>query len=209
MKILLLSLTFLLANTGLAPCAWAEKADRTKPWNIEANTMRIDDVKQVTVIDGNVVLTKGTIVIRAERIELREDPDGRQFGTVTGTAAVPAFFRQKAEGKDEFVEGESERIEYDGHADTVKFIGKAQTRRLRGATLADEISGELIVYENLTDTFRVDGGGGKDASGRPIGRFRAMLTPKPEAAVSASKVATPAQAVPALRPSTTLGSAPK
>jgi lipopolysaccharide export system protein LptA len=189
--------------------AYAEKADRAKPMIFEANTMRYDDVKQVTVIDGNVVLTKGSIVMRAGRIELREDPDGYQFGTIAGTPQAPAFFRQKAEGKDEFVEGESDRIEYDGRADTVKFIGKAQTRRLRGATLADEITGELIVYENLTDTFSVDGGSAKDPSGKPIGRFRGMLTPKPEMAVSAPKADVSSQPGPALRPTTKLGSAPK
>jgi lipopolysaccharide export system protein LptA len=209
MKILSLSLIFLLAIVGLAPCAWAEKADRNKPMIFEANTMRYDDVKQVTVIDGNVVLTKGSIVIRATRIELREDPDGYQFGTIAGTPQAPAFFRQKAEGKDEFVEGESERIEYDGRADTVKFIGKAQTRRLRGATLADEITGELIVYENLSDTFTVNGGSVKDPSGKPIGRFRGMLTPKPEAAPSAPKAVASTQAGAVLRPTTALGSVPK
>jgi lipopolysaccharide export system protein LptA len=209
MKILSLLLTFLLANIGLAPCAWAEKADRNKPMIFEANSMRFDDVKQVTVIDGSVVLTKGTIVIRAARIEKRDDPDGFQFVSIVGTSQAPAFFRQKAEGKDEFVEGESERIEYDGRADTVKFIGKAQTRRLRGATLADEITGELIVYENLSDTFSVNGGSAKDASGNSIGRFRGMLTPKPEVAASAPKVTLPHQAGPTLRPTTTLGSAQK
>jgi lipopolysaccharide export system protein LptA len=209
MKILSLSLSIVLAWFGLAPSAQAEKADRNKPMIFEANTMRYDDVKQVTVIDGNVVLTKGTIVMRAGRIELREDPNGYQFGTIAGTPQAPAFFRQKAEGKDEFVEGESERIEYDGRADTVKFIGKAQTRRLRGATLADEITGALIVYENLTDTFSVDGGGATDASGKSIGRFRGMLTPKPEVAASAPKAGMPGQPGPALRPSTALGSAPK
>jgi hypothetical protein len=91
-----LSLFLLLTACAMGLPAFAEKADRAKPMNIEANTMRFDDVKQVTVIDGNVVLTKGTIVIRAEHIELREDPDGYQFGTVTGTPASPAFFRQKA-----------------------------------------------------------------------------------------------------------------
>jgi lipopolysaccharide export system protein LptA len=204
-----LSLFLLLATCAVGLPAYAEKADRGKPMIFEANTMRYDDVKQVTVIDGNVVLTKGTIVIRAGRIELREDPDGYQFGTVTGTPEVPAFFRQKAEGKDEFVEGESERIEYDGRADTVKFINKAKTRRLRGATLADEITGELIVYENLTDTFRVDGSSAKDVSGKPVGRFRGMLTPKPELTVSAPQSGAASQSGPALRPTGTLGSAPK
>jgi lipopolysaccharide export system protein LptA len=209
MKTPFLILPVLIVACAAGISAHAEKADRKKPMVFEASTMRYDDVKQITVIDGNVVLTKGSIVVRAGRIELREDADGYQFGTIFGTPEAPAFFRQKAEGKDEFVEGESERIEYDGRADTVKFIGKAQTRRLRGATLADEIIGELIVYENLSDTFSVNGGSGKDASGKPTGRFRGMLTPKPEAAASAPKGVLPAQTGTALRPATTLGSAPK
>jgi lipopolysaccharide export system protein LptA len=207
MKILPLSLTFLLAAIGLAPSAQAEKADRNKPMVFEADTMRYDDVKQVTLINGNVLLTKGTIVIRAARIEVREDPDGYQFGSILGTPQTPAFFRQKAEGKDEYVEGEGERIEYDGRADTVKFIGKAQTRRLRGAILADEITGAQIVYENLSDSFSVDGG--KDSSGKPSGRFRGMLTPKAESPASAPKAGVPLQSGAALRATGTLGSAPK
>jgi lipopolysaccharide export system protein LptA len=205
------SLFLLLACSLLAPIAHAEKADRNKPMNIEADTLRYDDVKQLSIFSGNVVLTKGTIVIRAAQIDVRQDADGYQFGTITGVADKPAFFRQKREGMDEFIEGESELIEYDGRADVVKFVRKATLRRLRGATLADEITGGLIVYENLTDTFSVDGSTVKGAPSVPGQRVRAMLTPKPESAAaatipSAAGASTPA---PSLRATTTIGSAPK
>ena len=204
-------LILLLASTLLAPAVQAEKADRNKPMNIEADTLRYDDVKQVSVFTGNVVLTKGTIQVRAARIDVRQDPDGYQFGTITGTPDKPAFFRQKREAMDEFMEGESELIEYDGRADIVKFINKAVLRRLRGATLADEISGALIVYENLTDTFSVDGSGAKGVAPAPGARVRAILTPKPD--TSASPAALTAPAVPGtgagLRATTILGGAPK
>ena len=75
--------------------------------------------------------------------------------------------------------------------------------------LADEINGALIVYENLTDTFSVDGTGVKGGAPGQGGRIRAMLTPKAEAKASAPQAVTPAQPGPALRPTTTLGSAPK
>ena len=155
----------------------AEKADRNKPMNIEADSLRYDDLKQVSVFSGRVVLTKGTIQIRGAQIEVRQDPDGFQFGVVTGTPQSLAFFRQKREGLDEFIEGEGETIEYDGKADTVKFIRKAHLRRLRGATLADEITGGVIVYENLTDMFTVDGNASKAATGvvgAPAGRVRVV-----------------------------------
>ena len=206
MKIPFLSLWCAAILAGAAGASLAEKADRNKPMNIEADSLRYDDLKQVSVFSGRVVLTKGTIQIRGAQIEVRQDPDGFQFGVVTGTPQSLAFFRQKREGLDEFIEGEGETIEYDGKADTVKFIRKAHLRRLRGATLADEITGGVIVYENLTDMFTVDGNASKAATGvvgAPAGRVRAMLTPKPETNGAAAPVVPAAT----LRPSTTLGGA--
>ena len=90
--------------------------------NIEADALRYDDLKQTSVFTGNVVLTKGTIVIRGARVDVRQDPEGYQFGVVTAEPGKLAFFRQKREGVDEFIEGEGETIEYDSKADSVKFI---------------------------------------------------------------------------------------
>ena len=185
--------------------AWAEKADRNKPMNIEADALRYDDLNQVSIFTGNVQLNKGSIQIRGQQVEVRQDPAGYQFGRVTGSADKRAFFRQKREGLDEYIEGEGETLEYDGKADTVKFTKKAQLRRYRGTALADEISGGTIVYENLTDMFSVDGSASKGVAGAPSGRVRAMLTPKPDVGAPAAPAVPPASAPsPALRPSTRL-----
>ena len=107
---------------------------------------------------------------------------------------------------DEYIEGEGERIEYDSRADTVKFIRRAVLRRYMGATLADETTGELIVYDNKTDVFTVDSGPQSKTPANPTGRVRALLSPRGK--VPAGGAAAPAPATgpsPALRPSTTLG----
>ena len=180
MKNTLLPLLLWLAGSLAVQSAFAEKADRDKPMNIESDSMRYDDLKQVNVFSGRVILTKGTIQIRGDKIEVRQDPQGYQFGLVTGSAETPAFYRQKRDGVDEFIEGEGLTIDYDGKADVVKFITKAQMRRYRGASLADEVKGNVIVYENLTDIFTVDGGMRGADAGQSGGRVRAMLTPKVE-----------------------------
>lgn len=196
-----LSKLLLCAACALAAAgASAEKADRNKPMNIESDALRYDDLKQVSVFTGRVVLTKGSIVIRGARLDVRQDPEGYQFGVVTAEPGKRAFFRQKREGVDEYIEGEGETIEYDGRADLVKFIMAAEMRRLRGATLADEVSGSLIVYDNNTDVFTVDGGAPKGATGGR-GRVRAMLTPRQD---KATAPAVP-QPGPVLRTTTTLG----
>jgi len=194
----LLLLTSLTLSMGLAR---AEKADRNKPMNVESDALRHDDLKQTSVFTGRVVLTKGTILIRGARIDVRQDAEGYQFGVVVAEPGKLAFFRQKREGVDEFIEGEGETIEYDSRADTVKFISRAQLRRYRGATLNDEMTGAVILYNNTTDVFTIDGAVAK--GGGPAGRVRAMLTPAPDAAAPATDVNK--APTPVLRDSTTLG----
>jgi lipopolysaccharide export system protein LptA len=185
--------------------AFAEKADQAKPMNIEADALRYDDLNQTSVFTGNVVITKGTIIIRGARVNVRQDPEGYQYGVVTAAPGKLAYYKQKREGVDEFIEGEADVIEYDGKADRVKFIKRAELRRLRGATVADEMTGSLITYDNTSDVFTVDGGPGSPAPapGLAGGRIRAILSPR----VSASAPAAPAPAQPRvqLRPSTTIG----
>lgn len=188
--------------TLVTPWVLAEKADRNKPMNVEADALRYDDLKQLSVFTGNVVLTKGTILIRGAKVEVHQDTQGNQFGVVTAAPGKLAFFRQKRDGVDEFIEGEGERIDYDGRADTVKFTTKAQLRRFQGAKLNDEFNAGVIVYNNTTEVFTLDGapGAGSVGStgqpGAPAGRVRAMLTPKTEPA--GSSPATPLRATPEL-----------
>ena len=186
--------------------ATAEKADRNKPMNVEADALRYDDLKQSSVFTGRVVLSKGTIIIRGAQLDVRQDPEGYQFGLVIAEAGKLAFFRQKREGVDEFIEGEGEVIEYDGRADTVKFTKRAQLRRYRGAVLNDEMTGGMILYDNAKDVFTIDGGGARGATGAPGGRVRAMLTPKPDPSITTPAPGSAAQQLaPVLRPSSTLG----
>jgi lipopolysaccharide export system protein LptA len=179
--------------------AWAERADRLQPMNVEADSLRVDDVRQTSVFTGNVVVSKGSIRIRGQQIEVRQDAQGNQFGTVLAGPDRPAFFRQKREGLEEFMEGEAQRIDYDSQADTVRFTGQAVLRRLKGATLHDETRGGVIVYDNRSETFTVDSQA-KPGPENPSGRVRAMLTPN---AVTAPKAPGPS-----LKPSDRLESRP-
>ena len=176
LKSVALSLSVLLVATW-PDAAVAEKADRDKPAHIEADSLSHDDLKQVSIFTGRAVLTKGTLVLRGARIEIREDADGYQHGVVLPEAGKRAFFRQKREGLNEFLEAEGARIDYDGRADKVTILDQAEVRRFRGAVLADQMNGQRIVYENLTDVFSVDGQIPGQASA-PTGRVRATLVPR-------------------------------
>lgn len=199
-----LFLAAVLAVGAVLPAA-AEKADRDKPMNVEADALRYDDLKQTTVFTGNVVITKGTTIIRGAQVDVSQDPEGYQQAVAIAAPGKLAYYRKKRDGVDEYIEGEGERIEYDSRADLVKFIKHAVVRRYKGATLSDETTGGLIVYNNVTDVFTVDGGLQNRSADNPGGRVRAMLSPR-GAAPGAVTAAPPASGpVPVLRPSTTLG----
>lgn len=174
----------------------AEKGDSKKPMSIEADALRYDDLKQISVFSGNVVLTRGSIIIKGARIEVRQDPQGYQFGVVTAEPGQRAYFRQKRDEGDEYIEGESETIEYDGRADVFRLIKDAQLRRLRGAQVADVVSGNIIQYNSLSDVFTVDSGTQQGGE-----RVRATLTPRSEAPPPAAS----RPVAPALRSDDTLG----
>src|SRR5262245_21686867 len=62
--------------------ASAEKADRNKPMEVVADrTGTVDFVSQISRFNGNVVVTQGTMTIHADRVEVRETPDGYKAGT--------------------------------------------------------------------------------------------------------------------------------
>lgn len=179
----LLLITALATATGVAH---AERADRDKPMNIEADALRHDELKQTSVFTGNVVMTKGSIVLRGAQLEVRQDAEGYQHGVITAAAGQRAFFRQKRDtapgAPEEYVEGEGEVIEYDGRKDDVRLVRRGQLRRYTGGKLSDDLMGSVITYNNLTDVFTVDGEKRSNLpSAAPAGsggRVRAILAPK-------------------------------
>ncbi|WP_201494884.1 lipopolysaccharide transport periplasmic protein LptA [Rubrivivax sp. A210] len=174
---------------GAVAPAGAEKADRSKPMVVEADRSGTVDLQRaVLVYAGNVVISQGTLMLRAERIELRETPEGYRAATATGVPGKPALWRQRRDGVDETVEGSADRIELDGQADTLRFIGNSAVRRLRGSVVADEISGGTIVWDNTSEVFRVEGGSATPVN--PTGRVRAILSPRAASAPPAGSPAT-------------------
>lgn len=172
----LLPLMAALLPAVVAGPALAERADRDQPTIIEADRGVFDDLKQVNVVTGRATLTKGTLRITGERMELRQRPDGYRSAVVTAAPGALATFRQRRDptrpGVEEFIEGEAERIEWDERSETVRFVNRALWKRLENGVLRDEISGRLITYDAANSTYRVDGGEGDR------GRVRAVIAPR-------------------------------
>jgi lipopolysaccharide export system protein LptA len=174
-----------------ATAARAEKADRDKPVNIEADRVSVDDVKKVQVFEGNVQLVKGTLIIRAERIVVTQDDDGYQRGVATGTTDVPPRFKQKREGQDDYIEGEGERIEHDAKAEKTEFFNRAWVK-----SGLDEVRGQFISYDARTENYFVTSGpNGTRAKPGSNERVRAVIQPKNKDVATPPSSARPAAAM--------------
>jgi lipopolysaccharide export system protein LptA len=163
------ALAFLLVL--FASAALAEQADSTKPTQIEANKMSADDARRTNIFEGNVVVTRGTLRIQADRIVVRQDKDGNQSATATGN---PVRFRQRQDPKPPekegaWMEGEAKRIELDDKAGRVELFDSARVNRG-----GDEVTGDYILVDQKSDFFTVTPGKGE-------GRVRATIQPKPPA----------------------------
>ncbi|WP_291992436.1 lipopolysaccharide transport periplasmic protein LptA [Candidatus Accumulibacter sp. ACC003] len=155
--------------------AQAERADREKPVQLEADRMSIDDIKKVQVLEGNVVLIQGTLQILTSHLVVTQDADGFQKGTATGGADGLARFRQKREGQDDFIEGEAERIDYDARAEKSEFFNRAWVK-----SGGDEVKGPYISYDALNEKYLVTTGAGatKSATGAAQARVKAIIQPR-------------------------------
>jgi len=154
----------------LASPALAEKADRDKPVNLEADAVTLDDMRKISIYEGNVILSQGTLMLRADRVQVTQTAAGLDKVVATGR---PVSFRQKIDGREEYIEGVSDRIEYDSVNSQLELIGQARLRRN-----GDELRGARISYNANTEFYKVVG---QPDAQTPAGRVRAVIRPKPRA----------------------------
>lgn len=150
----------------------AEKADRDKPMQLEANRITIDDAKKIQILEGDVLVTKGTMSLKADRIVITEDQYGFQKGTAFGGKDGLARFRQKREGVEEYVDGEAERIEYNSNSEVAELFHRAWVK-----SGEDQVRGDYIRYDAVSEKYLVTAGENRDPKGPPA-RVRAIIQPK-------------------------------
>lgn len=160
----------------------AEQGDRKQPINLEADRVTVDDLKGEQLLEGNVVLTQGTITIRSNRIVITEDAYGFQQGVAYGGPDGLARFRQRRDDG-AWVEGEGERIEYNTRTEVAELFQRAWVKNGE-----DEIRGDYIRYEGVSARYLATSG--KDGV-ENSGRVSITLQPKSRDVAPAATVVNP------------------
>ena len=172
--------------------AFAEKADRDKPINLESDSMVLDDTQKISTYIGHVRITQGTLLITGDKVIIKQDANGDfEHGTAFGN---PATFRQKREGFDEYIDGFAQRIEYDAKKDQIQLFTQARVKKGQ-----DEVKGNYISYDSKNEFYQVLGGKEAATEFNPKGRVRAVIQPKKKGAAPAA----PAPSIP-LKPANSM-----
>jgi lipopolysaccharide export system protein LptA len=173
---LALPVAALFVALAVAPPAGAEKADREKPINFAGDTGDANLQARGGTLAGHVIVTQGTLEIRADRIVFRQNADNSLSATAYGN---PVAVRQKRDGVDEYYEGYAQRLEYDGSKELVELFDNALLKRGQ-----DEIRSNYVSYNTATELFKAEGRAGTvpDPAG-PGARVRGMFQPKSETPV--------------------------
>jgi lipopolysaccharide export system protein LptA len=166
-----------------APFAQAERADSLKQLDIKWDNIDVDSVPRTTVFTGKVIATRGTLLLKADRAEVKESPDGYKTLVLTAAPGKTVFFRQKRDtGPDEWIEGQAERVEYDERTEVVRMFSNAALRQLEGRVLTREMTSAFISYDNRKDALL----GRNDPSGADVpGKARGSITYQPHRTASA------------------------
>ena len=156
--------------------AHAEKADREKPVSFASDEGEVNYEKRTGILKGNVVITQGTLTIKANRIDFKQNADNSMSATAYGN---PVRFREKRDGADDYYEGYAQRIVYDGEKRFIELFENALLKKT-----GDEIRSNYITYSAATEKFTAEGrpDAKPPAAGEtPLGaRVRGTFQPKSE-----------------------------
>ena len=173
-----LAATCFALAAGWLPCAHAERADRTKPMEVTATQAIANQALQSADFSGNVVVSQGSLQISADRLQIRQGPNGERLGVAFGKAGAPVKFRQHGDRPDEWNEGQADRVEVDGAANQVRLIGAASLRNLSGTVVTQSVFSARITYDTARDTISSTQADQADAAAAaPGGQVKVIFAP--------------------------------
>lgn len=132
--------TLVIMSVFLAPeICLALSSDRDQPVILNSASLNVDDEKQQSVFQGNVLIRQGSIIIKAERVTTIAENDNLNKVLIEGN---PASFRQLTDEKKE-IKAQANRIEYFVNDNQLILLGNAKIAQDDGNVFA----AERIVYD--------------------------------------------------------------
>ncbi|MDQ5921125.1 MAG: lipopolysaccharide export system protein LptA [Pseudomonadota bacterium] len=159
-------LFFVLILLLLPGLVLALKSDEKAPLQITANRATVDQKSMVSVFSGDLVITRGSLIVHADQGVASQDKDGNKKLILTGS---PVTFIQDLDdgGK---IEGQANKFEYNSKSNLAILTGRARVKKGK-----NEVIGDVLSYNTQTQVYSAQsnfGDGVKKSSG---GRITVIL----------------------------------
>lgn len=102
--------------------AQALQSDKDQPIDVEADGVDMNDSNGISIYKGNVVLTQGSIVIKADKVTVTQMGNGADKILAEGR---PMTFRQETDGNKGTIKGQATKTEYHANSEIIYMIGNA------------------------------------------------------------------------------------
>ena len=143
--------------------ALALKDDNKQPINIQSDNQALDMESNTVTLTDNVVITQGSILIKASKVVIKRPPEGSgKKDTVDASGSPVTFHQMLDDGKP--VDGRANQVHYDLNQEFLTLKGNAELRQLDS-----KINGSVITYDVKKQQLKANGGKG--------GRVQTVLIP--------------------------------
>lgn len=120
--------------------AHALKEDTNQPINIVSDNQSLDLERNIVTFTDNVVITQGSIVIKAQKVVITRPQDSSQQETIDATGNPVTFHQLMDNGKP--VDGKARKVHYDLAKEFLTLTDNAQLKQLDS-----QIEGDVITYD--------------------------------------------------------------
>lgn len=145
---ILAALTLLL-SFALFQSVYARQSDFSQPIDVSADRSEYDEKAGVQVLFGNVEISQGTMVIKADRIAITLVDN--QLSRIEGSGSPIQFQQENETG--ELVTGEANAIDYDAVTGSLILSGSATLSQPR-----QRLKSERIVFNSTEQKVSAEGG---------------------------------------------------
>lgn len=153
-----------LALACAAPAAWPLSTDKDQDIEIESDTAYLDDTKNISIYDGNVIVVQGSMRITGDKMTVHYTDDNSLEKIIV--EGQPATFRQLPDDSAVYDEAEALVMEYHENRNLIVLDDQARVNQGDQRLIADHIEYDTELSQVRANSNRASGGESSDQDSR-------------------------------------------
>lgn len=148
----------------------ANTSDRDSETVVLSDTLSYDDVTKTSIFKGNVILTRGSMRLTADKLQAREDSKGFQYGEATAQENKKVTLLEERLQNYETIYAEGNTANYNSETGIIRLVGQSLlVHRICGKVM-NTLRGNVITYNSKHNTYYAEG-----SSSTSQGRVRSVV----------------------------------